>query len=187
MPVRAGWSPAGGGAAQRAVAIGLTAVAILATLATMGRVSVLLCAAMAVSCWLWLDGRLRARPRTLRLIVIAVGILLLDIGEEYVTGFQRAFPGLVGHQWSDGRFLAYNLVWIAVFAAAGLGVSHEVALASLAVGFLAIGAGVANGVGHVALALARRGYFPGLLTAPLCFAAGIALLRSIWQPRRPPA
>jgi len=46
---------------------------------------------------------------------------------------------------------------------------------------VAIGAGVANGVGHVALAAARWDYFPGLLTAPLCFAAGVALLRSIWR------
>jgi hypothetical protein len=51
----------------------------------------------------------------------------------------------------------------------------------LAVGFCAVGAGIANGVGHVALALVQRGYFPGLLTAPLCFVAGVALLRSIWQ------
>ena len=81
-------------------------------------------------------------------------------------------------------FLAYNLRWIAVFAAAAVGVANDVALASLAVGFCAVGAGIANGVGHVALALVQRGYFPGLpglLTAPLCFVAGVALLRSIWQ------
>ncbi len=39
-----------GAAAQRALAVGLTAAAIAGTLATMGRVSVLLCAAMAASC-----------------------------------------------------------------------------------------------------------------------------------------
>jgi uncharacterized protein with HXXEE motif len=96
----------------------------------------------------------------------------------------RAFPGLLGYQWSDARFLAYNLVWIAAFAAAALGLRHDVALASLAAGFCVIGARVANGVGHVALALARWAYFPGLLTAPLCLAAGVVLLRSIWRSDR---
>jgi len=62
----------------------------------------------------------------------------------------------------------------------GTGVQRNLPLASLAVGFCAIGTGIANGIGHVALALARRGYFPGLLTAPLCFAAGVALLRKVW-------
>ena len=172
----------GGRPAQRALAVGLTAAAIVGTLAMMGRVSVLLCAAMAASCWLFLAGRLRARRGTQRLFVAAIGILVLHIGEEYATGFQRAFPGLLGYQWSDSVFLAYNLGWIAVFAVAAVGVSNDLALASLAVGFCAIGAGIANGVGHVALALMQRGYFPGLFTAPLCFAAGVALLRGIWQP-----
>ena len=31
---------------------------------------------------------------------------------------------------------------------------------------------IANGFGHVAMALAARGYFPGLATAPLLLAAG---------------
>jgi hypothetical protein len=167
---------------EAALALTLTVAAIVATLTTMGRVAVLLCAAMALSCWLWLADRVRAQPRTLSLFVVAIAVLLLHIGEEYATGFQRAFPGLLGYQWSNARFLAYNLTWIAVFAIAAVGLRRGVALATLAVAFCAIGTGVANGVGHLVLALAARGYFPGLLTAPLCFAAGVALLRSIWQP-----
>jgi hypothetical protein len=34
---------------------------------------------------------------------------------------------------------------------------------------------IANGAGHVALGLATRGYFPGLVTAPLLVATGIGL------------
>jgi Protein of unknown function with HXXEE motif len=165
----------------RTLGMALTAAAIVATLFFMGRVAILLCVAMAVSCGLWLAGRLHPRPQTLPIFVVAIAVLLVHVGEEYATGFQRAFPGLLGYAWSDTRFLAYNLAWIAVFAAAVLGLRHHVALAGLAVGFCAIGAGVANGVGHVALAAARWDYFPGLLTAPLCFAAGVALLRSIWR------
>jgi hypothetical protein len=35
---------------------------------------------------------------------------------------------------------------------------------------------IANGLGHIALALAAGGYFPGLATAPLLLAAGIWLI-----------
>jgi uncharacterized protein with HXXEE motif len=170
-----------GGGSRRTLGVALTAVAIVATLGAMGRVAGVLCVAMAVSCGLWLGGRLQARPRTLPILVVTVGILLLHVGEEYTSGFPRAFPGLLGYQWSDARFLLYNVAWIAVFAAAALGLRHDASLASLAVGFCAIGAGIANGLGHVGLALARGAYFPGLLTAPFCFAAGTALLRSIWR------
>jgi hypothetical protein len=38
--------------------------------------------------------------------------------------------------------------------------------------FLALGAGIANGLGHLILAVRADGYFPGSYTAPLCFLAG---------------
>jgi hypothetical protein len=35
---------------------------------------------------------------------------------------------------------------------------------------------LANGLGHIALAIAAGGYFPGLATAPLLLAAGTGLV-----------
>jgi Protein of unknown function with HXXEE motif len=47
----------------------------------------------------------------------------------------------------------------------------------------------ANGLGHVGLAIAAGGYFPGLATAPLLFALGLRLAWSLASRRRyrPPA
>src|SRR5262249_20825582 len=172
-------------ATERGMAIALTGAAIVGTLTFMGRVSVLLCAAMAASCALWLAGRLRARRNTLPIFAAGIAILLLHVAEEYATGFQRAFPGLLGYAWSDRLFLGHNLTWSALFVLAAVGMRRGVVLASLAAGFFAVGAGVANGVGHLLLAAIRWGYFPGLFTGPLCLAAGIALLRSLWRSPAP--
>ncbi|HYI47792.1 MAG TPA: HXXEE domain-containing protein [Allosphingosinicella sp.] len=44
---------------------------------------------------------------------------------------------------------------------------------------------IANGLGHVALALWARGYFPGLATAPLLLATGLHLATRLSRSRPP--
>jgi hypothetical protein len=66
--------------------------------------------------------------------------------------------------------------WLALLILAALGVYRRIALAFLAVFFLAVAAGVGNGAGHLLLSLRQGGYFPGAAKAPLCFLAGVGLL-----------
>jgi hypothetical protein len=106
--------------------------------------------------------------------------MCLHFLEEYLTGFHRAFPSLFGYQWSEQRFVAFNLLWFAVFILAALGIYRRMAAAYLIVIFFALVAGIGNGIGHILLSLAEGGYFPGLGTSPLLLMVGIMLLRRLF-------
>jgi hypothetical protein len=108
--------------------------------------------------------------------LLAIAVQSLHFTEEFFTGFQRQFPQLVGYEWSDGRFVTFNLAWIALFVFAAVGVYRRVPLAYLVVLFLALAGGVGNGAGHLLLSAQQGRYFPGAATAPLCLLAGIGLL-----------
>ena len=108
----------------------------------------------------------------------------LHFGEESLTGFSQQFPALLGYKWSGAVFVGYNAAWLVLFALAAVGVRRRISLAYLVVIFFALFGGIANGVGHLALALMQRRYFPGTITAPLCLIVGILLFRSLI--RRPP-
>jgi hypothetical protein len=112
---------------------------------------------------------------------LAIAVQCLHFTEEYVTGFQHQFPELFGIHWSDARFVTFNMLWLAAFVLAGLGVYRRVPLAYLVVLFLALIGGVGNGVSHLILSAMSRGYFPGLITAPFCLLMGIILLRRIFS------
>jgi hypothetical protein len=113
----------------------------------------------------------------------ALVIFLLHASEEFLTGFQRRLPALVGEQWTDTQFLEFNSVWFVAFLVAGWGLRRRHPLAALIVLFFAVGGGVGNGIAHLVLAATRGGYFPGAWTAPLCLIVGIALLRQLFTHR----
>lgn len=147
-------------------------------LATMGRAVVLLVIALGLSYAIWLT-RMRwpEAHRLLPVLITAVVVQCAHFGEEVWSGFYRAFPLAMGADpWSERQFVAFNVVWLAVFVVATLGVAHGWRPAYVATLFLAIGGGIGNGLGHIALAIQARGYFPGLYTAPAALAVGIVLL-----------
>jgi Protein of unknown function with HXXEE motif len=112
--------------------------------------------------------------------LIAIAVQCVHFTEEYVTGFQHRFPRLFGDDWSDARFVTFNMLWLAAFVLAALGIYRRVPLAYLVVLFLALIGGVANGASHLVLGAINRGYFPGVITAPLCLLMGIVLLSRIF-------
>ncbi len=112
--------------------------------------------------------------------LIAIAVQCVHFTEEYVTGFQHQFPRLFGDDWSDARFVTFNMLWLAAFALAALGVYRRVPLAYLVVLFLALIGGVGNGASHLVLGAINRGYFPGVITAPLCLLMGIVLLSRVF-------
>jgi Protein of unknown function with HXXEE motif len=120
------------------------------------------------------------RASVLPMYLIAAAVQCLHFTEEYLTGFQRQFPKLMGYEWSDSRFVAFNMAWLVLFLLAALGVYRRVSLAYLVVLFLALAGGVANGVGHLLLSATQGKYFPGLATAPFCLLAGIGLLTQLF-------
>jgi hypothetical protein len=75
------------------------------------------------------------------------------------------------------------MLWLAAFVLAGLGVYRQVRLAYLIVLFVALIGGVGNGTSHLVLSTMYRRYFPGVITAPFCLLAGIALLTRLFGGR----
>ena len=137
---------------------------------------------LVVSYGVWIAARWNNdAAAVLPVYLLAIAVQCLHFTEEYVTGFQHQFPELFGIHWSDARFVTFNMLWLAAFVLAGLGVYRRVPLAYLVVLFLALIGGVGNGVSHLILSAMSRGYFPGLITAPFCLLMGIILLRRIFS------
>jgi hypothetical protein len=152
-------------------------VAIAVQVLFMGPAISLLCLGLVIAYLFWVATRWTNNPRKiLPIYLLAILVQCLHLAEEYFTGFHHQFPRLLGYQWTGTQFLAFNAVWLAMFLLAAVGVYFGVRLAYLIVFFLALAGGIANGVGHMILALKSWGYFPGAFTAPLCFAVGVALL-----------
>ena len=135
---------------------------------------------LVIAYLLWAAARWKNDPATvLPMYLLAIVVHCLHFAEEYLTGFQRQFPKLIGSESSDARFVTFNMAWLAVFVRAGLGVDRQVQLAYLVL-FLALAGGVGNGAGHLLLSATQGRYFPGTATAPFCLLMGIALLTRLF-------
>ncbi len=167
---------------DRVVGAVFVLIVIAAQARWMGRATTILGVGLVIAYLLWITAPWKNDPAAvLPMCLIAIAVQCLHFTEEFLTGFQRQFPKLIGDEWSDARFVAFNMAWLAVFVLAALGVYRRVPLAYLVVLFLALAGGVANGAGHLLLSAARGEYFPGAATAPLCVLAGIGLLARLFR------
>jgi hypothetical protein len=147
----------------------------------MGPAIILLSGGLVIAYGVWVTARWRNDPiRVLPIYLLAIAVQCLHFTEEFVTGFQHQFPELFGGDWSDARFVTFNMLWMAAFLLAGLGVYRRVRSAYLIVLFLALIGGVGNGASHLVLSAIHRRYFPGLITAPFCLLLGILLLKRLF-------
>ena len=147
----------------------------------LGRAAALLSVAFVIAYALWIGEAWSLGSRSLTATYsLALGIFLIHAGEEFLTGFQRRLPALVGGYWTDTQFLVFNAAWFAAFVLAAWGLRRHRPLAVLIVLFFALGGGVGNGIAHLLLVVVQGGYFPGAWTAPLCLIVGIALLRQLF-------
>lgn len=153
----------------------------VAELAIMGRAVAPLVVALGIAYAVWAS-RLAwgSTSRTLLAYGAALVAQCAHLVEEYRTGLYDAFPPVFGAEaWSSSRFLLFNLAWIGIFILGLFGLAQRQRWAYLIALFLAIGGGVGNGLGHLALVLVRGGYFPGAYTAVLVLVAGSVLLRDL--------
>jgi hypothetical protein len=151
----------------------VVAAAIL-MLATMGRAVAGLVATLGVAYVISLRPIAIEQLRgALPAYVAAIAVQGAHLIEEYRTGFYAEFPRLLGASpWSGGAFLRFNLAWLVIFGVGAGGLTRGWQLAVVIALFLALGAGVLNGLGHLVLAARIGAYFPGLYTAPLVLCAG---------------
>ena len=146
-----------------------------------GRAAALLSVALVIAYVAWGHGAWSFASRSLQPTYgVALAIFLLHACEEFLTGFQRRLPALVGDHWTDRQFLVFNAAWFATFVVAGWALRQRHPLAVLIVLFFALGGGVGNGIAHLLLVVSQRGYFPGAWTAPLCLIVGAAVLRQLF-------
>lgn len=169
----------------------ITAVLVVAacalTLATMGRATSVIVLVLIASYGIWLTrSEWPPKERIVPVYAAAVLVQCAHFIEEYRAGFYRAFPPVFGAEpWSARQFLLFNLVALAIFAAAGVGLARGNRAAHLVALFLALGGGIANGVGHLALSARAGGYFPGVYTGMIALLVGTALAyRLLQQPAK---
>jgi hypothetical protein len=165
------------------------AVLVLIVLAVqtrwMGLAIILLSVGLVLAYGVWVTARWRSdAAAVLPIYLLAVAVQCLHFTEEYVTGFQHQFPRLFGDDWSDARFVTFNMLWLAAFVLAGVGVYRRFQLAYIIVLFLALIGGVGNGTAHLVLSATYRRYFPGVITAPFCLLVGIMLLSRLFTGTR---
>ncbi len=113
-----------------------------------------------------------ARHAAARALALAVGVQSVHFAEEAATGFHERFPALFGLPAMPlSFFVVFNVTWLGIWVASVPGLRSGRSAAFFAAWFLAI-AGMFNGIAHPLLAIAARGYFPGLASSPLIGAAG---------------
>jgi hypothetical protein len=170
---------------ERVLGAVFVVIAICLHVGLMGPATSLLSLGLVVAYVVWAAAAWNPDPAPiLALYLVGVSVQCLHLCEEYLTGFQHQFPRLFGYQWSDQRFLVFNLIWLLVFVVAALGVFLRFPLSYLVVFFYAIAGGIGNGLGHLLLSAVERRYFPGTLTAPLTLMVGAALLSRLLGGRR---
>jgi uncharacterized protein with HXXEE motif len=159
----------------------LVSIALAAQTHWMGPAIILLSGGLVLVYGVWAAARWNNdAAAVLPIYLLAIAVQCLHFTEEYVTGFQHRFPRLFGGDWSDARFVTFNMLWLAAFVLAGLGVYRRVKLSYLIVLFLALIGGVGNGTAHLVLSAMYLRYFPGVITAPFCLLMGILLLTRLF-------
>ncbi|MFN2475999.1 MAG: hypothetical protein ABR526_06620 [Chthoniobacterales bacterium] len=107
--------------------------------------------------------------RIVPLFLVGVAFQCLHFTEEFNTGFYVRAPQFLGFvAWSPEFFVTVNLIWMALWVAAAVGLKRNLRIAFFPIWFFAV-AMVGNAIWHPLLALATGGYFPGLYT---CLIAG---------------
>ncbi len=119
-------------------------------------------------------------------LAVTTGLQSIHFVEEAATGFHERFPALLGFPSRFFPFfVAFNLMWIAIWISSIPGLRSARPAAFFAAWFLAI-AGMFNGIGHPFMAVAAGGYFPGLLSSPFIGLACVwtwLKLRAATRPR----
>ena len=176
---------------ERIIGAAFVAIAIFVNYKVMGRASMILNLGLIVSYLIWATAIwLNDPPAVVPLYVLGIAVQCLHFCEEYLTGFQQKFPAFYGYEWSDRSFVVFNLIWLSLFAFAAFGVMLKSRLAYLIAFFFALVGEIGNGIGHLAVSIAQRRYFPGLATAPVVLVVGLAFLSKLMktteaQPKQP--
>ncbi len=122
---------------------------------------------------------LRGEPAELdalrRLAAVVIALQCVHFTEEFLTGFDRRLPELLGlAPWPGWIFVPFNVLWIGIWVVSAAALREGARGLLVPLWFLGL-AMVGNAVAHPMLSLRAGGYFPGLVTSPVVGVAGFAL------------
>lgn len=121
-----------------------------------------------------------------RALALALVAQAIHFAEEALTGFPERLGALLGlPAMPMSFFLVFNLAWLAIWVVSIPALRAAWTAAFFAAWFLAI-AGMINAIAHPLLAVAARGYFPGLVSSPLIGAAAAWLWLRLRAATKPP-
>ena len=108
--------------------------------------------------------------------LITIPLLTLHGVEEYTGRLYETLPPRFGLEpFEPSQFTSFNLVWLAVFLVAAVGVFKRIRLSLLVVWFVALLGCIGNALFHGYLSLQDGAYVPGVITALINFPMGITL------------
>lgn len=133
----------------------------------------------------WVKRGTEDRERLAHLLMVGIAAQCFHAIEELLAGFNVRFPGVFGlSPWSLELWVTFNVVWIAIWIVAALGILRGVRAALFPIWFFGL-AMAANGIGHPLLSLVDGGYFPGLWTSPIVGWLGFRLVSRLTEATRP--
>ena len=158
----------------------MAALAIAFNTLYLGRVVILLNIGLVLSLFCWLAGGNESRrihPRLGPLFLLSIPIQTVHFLEEYTGGVYRTLPERFGLEALDpARFLHFNLIWIAIFITAAVGVFVRFRPALVIVWFMALIGGIGNFILHGGLTLTDGTYAPGTASALVNLVIGLGLI-----------
>src|SRR5438128_9124252 len=101
---------------ERILGVAFVVMVVVINYTVMGPAVSLLSLGLIVSYVIWATAIWLNDPAAIvPLYLLGIAVQGLHFFEEYRTGFQQKFPAFFGYEWSDQRFLVFNLIWLAVF------------------------------------------------------------------------
>jgi hypothetical protein len=137
--------------------------------------------------WMWRHGvPLPPAETTYPLYFGALAWQFIHFCEEFITGFNAAFPPLFGSPgYGADLFVGINMFSYFVFTLAFILVfARGLRFLYVPVLFFAVYGVVGNAVAHVVWVAWERAYFPGFFTAPVYWLLGPLLLTRLTGSRR---
>ena len=155
------------------------AAAIALNFLALGPAVIILNTGLVAALLAWLaTGAGEPRPHRMvgPLYLVTIPMLILHAFEEYSGRLYETLPPRFGLEPVEpGQFTDFNLVWLAIYLLAAVGVFSGNRLSLLVVWFVALLGCIGNALFHGLLTLVDGEYVPGVVTALINLPLGVAL------------
>ena len=123
--------------------------------------------------------------RVLPLFLLAIGVQILHFTEEFISQFYIRWFTEITHKepFSVNNFVMNQMTVYFLFIIAAIGIYKKWKITQLLVWYMIIMMLLVNAIQHPILAIATKGYFPGLYTSFFGIILGPVLFKRMWEVR----